>query len=220
MFNKVLIAEDQESANKSLRITLEQLGIADPKYVFYCDDALTWIKSALKQGQPYDLLITDLSFEEDQPQRISGGEELAKAVKTIQPDLKVIVFSAEGRTEEVDRLFRECAIDGFVRKARRDAEHLAQAIQVVLNGRKYTSPDIKKAGQQRNTYEFSTLDLAIIQLLVEGVPQKNFPAHLQQRNIKPSSLSSVEKRLNLMREMLGFSNNGQLIAYCKDRGIL
>ncbi|WP_028298945.1 response regulator [Olivibacter sitiensis] len=220
MFKKVLIAEDQEAANMSLRITLERLGIADPKYVFYCDDALTWIKSALKQGQPYDLLITDLSFEEDQPQRISGGEELAREAKAVQPELKVIVFSAEGRPDEVDRLFRECAIDGFVRKARRDAEHLSQAIQVVYQGKCYISPDIKKAGQQRNTYEFSTLDLAIIELLVEGIPQKNFPVYLQERNIRPSSLSSVEKRLNLMREMLGVSNNGQLIAYCKDIGII
>jgi two-component system capsular synthesis response regulator RcsB len=43
---------------------------------------------------------------------------------------------------------------------------------------------------------------------------------LQENQIKPSGLSSLEKRLNHIREVLNFSNNEQLIAYCKDMGIV
>ena len=39
MLNRVLIAEDQEIANISLRKTLEELGMT-PSDVYYCDDAL------------------------------------------------------------------------------------------------------------------------------------------------------------------------------------
>ena len=95
MFKKVLIAEDHEITNISVRKTLEELGVADARYVYYCDDALSWISNAVRSGEPYELLITDLSFEEDSyPQRLRNGEELIRAVKDVQPHLKIIVFSS------------------------------------------------------------------------------------------------------------------------------
>lgn len=221
MFKKVLIAEDHEIANISVRKTLEELGIAEAKYVYYCDDALTWIRNAFSGGQPYDLLITDLYFEEDHyPQKLSGGAELIKAVKGAQPTLKVVVFSAESRSAVIDELFKTLSIDGYVRKARRDAQHLKQAIQAVFNHKTYLSPDLKEAVKDRNSYAFSAFDITIISLLSQGVLQKDIPFYLQQKNIKPSGLSSVEKRLNQMKEVLAFSKNEQLVAYCKDIGII
>jgi two-component system capsular synthesis response regulator RcsB len=50
--------------------------------------------------------------------------------------------------------------------------------------------------------------------------QKDIPDYLQQKEIKPSGLSSIEKRLNLMKESLGFTKNEQLVAYCKDFGLI
>jgi two-component system capsular synthesis response regulator RcsB len=221
MFKKVLIAEDHESANISVRKTLADLGIVDTDYVFYCDHAMTRIQKALKSDDPYDLLITDLSFEEDHNQQsISGGTELIKAAKTLQPGLKVIVFSAENKTAVIDTLFKDLAINGYVRKARNDAKDLKLAIDSIYKGQTYTSVDLKKAIKEKNSHEFTAFDIKIISLLSTGTPQKDIPLYLQQNNIKPSGLSSVEKRFNLMREVLDFSNNGQLIAYCKDMGII
>jgi len=59
-----------------------------------------------------------------------------------------------------------------------------------------------------------------IVLILEGALQKDIPLYLQQKEIKPSSLSSIEKRLNLMKEVLGFSKNEQLVAYCKDINLI
>jgi two-component system capsular synthesis response regulator RcsB len=47
MINKVLIAEDHESANFSVQKTLEDLGVSDPDHVFYCDDALLKIQKGV-----------------------------------------------------------------------------------------------------------------------------------------------------------------------------
>ncbi|WDF67686.1 response regulator [Sphingobacterium oryzagri] len=221
MFKKVLIAEDHEIANISVQKTLQELGIADSKYVYYCDHALNWIKNALRDGEPYELLITDLIFEDDHtPQEITSGIDLVKAVKQLQPELKIIVLSAESRSGVVDELFRSHAIDGYVRKARRDAQHLREALQAAFANRTYQSPEIKESIREKNSHEFTTLDMHIISLLAQGVPQKNIPYYLQQKDIRPSGLSSVEKRLNLMREVLDFSKNEQLIAYCKDIGLI
>ena len=94
MFTKILVAEDYESSNISVQKALEDLQIANPKFASYCDDALRIIKMAVSENAPFELLITDLSFEEDhRAQKINSGQELIDAVREIQPELKIIVFS-------------------------------------------------------------------------------------------------------------------------------
>lgn len=221
MFEKVLIAEDHEIANISVQKTLAELGVAHAKYVYYCDDALAWIRNALRDGEPYELLITDLVFEEDHhPQQLADGAALIRAAKAVQPNLKVIVFSAENRHAMIDELFARLSIDGYVRKARRDAQNLKDALHAVHSGGKYRAPDTKHSTADRNSYEFSTFDITILSLLAQGVLQKDIPYYLRQKAISPAGLSSVEKRLSLMKEVLGFSKNEQLIAYCKDMGVI
>jgi hypothetical protein len=46
MFSKILIAEDHESSNFSVQRVLEELRIPNVDYVYYCDDALAYIKSS------------------------------------------------------------------------------------------------------------------------------------------------------------------------------
>ncbi|WP_317126007.1 response regulator [Pedobacter sp. KBW06] len=221
MFKRVLIAEDHESASISVRKTLEDLGIPPAEYTFYCDDALMHIKKNVHADQPYDLLITDLSFEEDhRPQKLSSGMELISAVKLIQPSLKILVFSAENKAAVVDTLFKELGINGYVRKARHDAKDLKLALEAIYKHKIYLSEDLKQTVKQKNAYEFTDFDITIISLLSRGMLQKEIPVYLQENNIRPSGLSSIEKRLNLMKEVLGFSKNEQLVAYCKDFGII
>ena len=48
MFEKILIAEDHESSNISVRKALEDIGLDKNDYVYYCDDALLRVKHAIK----------------------------------------------------------------------------------------------------------------------------------------------------------------------------
>lgn len=221
MFKKVLIAEDHEMTNISVQKTLKDLGVEDVKYVHYCDHALTWINNALRDKDPYDLIITDIEFEDDEsPQRLKDGLSLIKAIKIVQPDIKVILFTAKDRTIKISEMFKLNEIDGMVRKARHDGRHLREALQVVYNNKTYQSPDVKKVIQERNSHEFTLFDLHIIRLLYEGISQKDMPLYLQQREVIPSSLSSIEKRLNIMKDVLNFTKNEQLVAHCKEIGII
>jgi len=215
MFRKILIAEDHEMANLSLRSVLSNLTITvtDKDYVFQCDDALTRIQKALRDGEPYDLLITDLSFDEDYPkQTIAGGRELIKAVKEIQPDLKVLIFSIENRALIANALFKELNIDAYVPKARHDAKDLKLAIETIYQNKKYISANLRQ--KEENVHHFTDYDKMIVSLLSSGKTQKEMPDLLKQRNMEPSGLSSIEKRLNLIKTSLNISNNGQLIAHC------
>ncbi|MBP1166645.1 DNA-binding NarL/FixJ family response regulator [Chryseobacterium sp. PvR013] len=221
MFKKVLIAEDHESINISVQKTLEDLNIPNVDYVYYCDDAVGKIQKALREEHPYDLLITDLYYEDDHhEQKLKDGKDLIRKAKEIQPDIKVIVFSAEHKTGVIENLFSDYHINGFVRKARNDSKDLKKSIAAVYIGENYLSFDLKQDMKKFNSYEFSTFDITLVSLLSKGILQKNIPIHLEERNIKPASLSSVEKRLNSLKEDLQINSNEQLVAFCKDIGII
>lgn len=221
MFKRVLIAEDHESASISVQKTLMDLGISNQEYTYYCDDALMLIRKSLNDEVPFDLLITDLSFEEDhRKQTIADGSELIGAVRSIHPSIKVVVFSAENKAGLIEDLYKTLKINAFIRKARHDAKELKQALEAISQNKVYLPVTLKRTIDQKNAYEFTEFDITIISLLSKGMLQKDIPIYLQQHGIKPSGLSSIEKRLNLMKEILEFSKNEQLVAYCKDFGII
>ncbi|WP_126652831.1 response regulator [Chryseobacterium aureum] len=221
MFKKILIAEDHESISISVQKTLNDLAISNMDHVYYCDDALAKVQKSIRENDLYDLLITDLSFEEDHNiQNIKDGKELIKTIKELQPSLKIIVFSAEHRSGVIDSLFNEYGINGFVRKARNDSKELKKAIASIYVNENYLSLDLQQEVKQLNNYEFSNYDITLVSLLSQGVLQKNIPVYLQNNDIKPNSLSSVEKKLNSIKENLQITNNEQLVSFCKDLGII
>lgn len=221
MFKKILIAEDHESINLSVQKTLEDLNIPNVDYVYYCDDALAKVHKSIRENEPYDLLITDLYYEEDhRQQNIKDGRDLIQQIKALQPSLKVIVFSAEHKSGIIDSLFKDYHINGYVRKARNDSKELKKSIASVYINENYLSLDLKQEIKKLNSYEFSAYEITLVSLLSKGVLQKNIPDLLQEKNIKPNSLSSIEKKLNSLKEDLEVTSNEQLVAFCKDIGII
>ena len=219
MFTKVLIAEDFESSNISVQKALEDLKIPCTKFVSYCDDAISRIKMGIQENHPFELLITDLSFEEDhRKQLVKNGQQLIDAAKILQPDLKIIVFSVNKKQSITEDLFEKQKINGYVRKAREDVKDLKKAIRCVYNNEKYLSYDLK--GKEKSAFEFSEYDVLLISLLANGMLLKEIPNYLKEKEIKRSSMSAVEKRLKEIKDSLNINSNEQLIAFCKDFGII
>ncbi len=221
MITKVLVAEDHELANVSVQHTLAELGINDIDYVHYCDDALLKIQTCTLSGNPYDLLITDLSFDPDgSRQQITDGITLIEKSRGHLPALKVLVLTAESRPAVIESLFRVNDIDGYVRKSRNDGKELKLAIETLAQNQRYLPRHISQLINKQHAYEFTGFDIEILTLLAGGVSQKNIPEYLLKKDIYPSSLSSVEKRLNHMKTELGCTKNEQLVAFCKDMGVI
>ncbi|MES2275981.1 MAG: response regulator [Bacteroidota bacterium] len=220
MFEKVLVAEDQEIANLSLRRTLEDLSIPKPDYAHHCESAVAQVRKALDEGRPYDLLVTDLYFEPEGGAEQMNGETMIKALKGLQPHLKVLVFSAEARAAVIQSLFDDLGIDGFVRKARGDAQELKAALDRITEGRRHYPREARAGTGHQNLHTFTDYDKTVIRLLFEGFSQQAISDHLETHGIQPSSLSSIEKRLNLIRTAMGFNKNGQLVVFCKEIGLI
>lgn len=221
MFQKVLIAEDHQTSSKAVAKTILDLQIPICDYVYYCDDAYLRITKEIKADSPYDLLITDISFIEDHRlQKLKSGVELIKASREICPELKVIIFSVEDRPELVKSFFRELNINGFVQKGRMDAFELEKAVQVISKGQNFISPTVKEKINPSKSHQFTKYDLTILSLLANGMKLKEIPNKLTELNVQPNGMSTMEKRLNHIKSVLNFTKNEQLIAFCKDMGII
>jgi len=102
MFQKVLVAEDMDFINSGITSELQKLEIPKIDFVQYCDEALLKLKRAHMDGDPFDLLISDLSFDEDSKvQKLTSGDDLIKEVRKLFPDLKIIVFSVEDKAYRI-----------------------------------------------------------------------------------------------------------------------
>lgn len=220
MFKKVLIAEDHEVRNLGVVNTLTELSIPSFDFTSYCDDALQKIKVAVTDNTPYDLLITDLSFEKDHiEQKINSGQELIDEVRKIHPSLKIIAFSIEKKPKIIDDLYKIHKVNGFVSKGRNDGKDLKSTIKKVFKGETVIPQEILNS--IRNTsFEFKEYDILLIELLAKGWKQTRIEKYFKENKITPDSISAIEKRLNELRENLSAKNNIEMIVMCKDIGIL
>lgn len=221
MFHKVLVSDDLGSINQGVLTVLDSMSIKNVHQVQYCDDAYLRIKKALLDDAPYDLLITDLSFVADyREQQFASGEELVIALKKEHPELKIIVYSVEDRLQRVRSLIGTHKTNAYVCKGRRGLIELGKAIKAVYNNEVYVSPQVTQALSEKTNLEIDDFDIELVKLLSHGLSQDEISAHLKSKNITPSSLSSIEKRLNKLRIQFKANNAIHLIAIVKDLGLI
>lgn len=223
MFQKVLIAEDMDFINSGIKSQLAELGIAQIDYVQYCDEALLKLKCAkLLDNQPYDLLITDLSFDEDYvEQKITSGDELVKAVRGEFPTMKIIVFSVEDKEFRIQTLFNEHKINAYVLKSREGLRELKKAVQQLYNSDSmYISPPVASSMTKSKAIEISDYDVFIIECLSKGHLQEEISRILKEKNWTPTSVSAIEKRLKFLKEHFNANNPTHLVSIAKDLGLV
>ncbi|WP_064967270.1 response regulator transcription factor [Tenacibaculum ovolyticum] len=221
MFQKVLIAEDADFMSSGIRAALDSLQIPVIEYAKYCDEAFLKLKKAFVNNEPFDLLISDLSFVENpNPQRLTSGEDLVVEAKKLDLSLKTIVFSVEDKPYRVQQLCNQLNVNAYVWKSIYGEKELKKAVQLVFDEAFFISPKLSHILKHKETFEITDYDVIILQQLAEGLDQKEISEALKIKDIKPNSISSVEKRLKLLKENFNANNPTQLIAITKDFGLI
>lgn len=222
MFNKVLVAEDLDSISIAVGQALDELSVSEIHHAKYCDDALLKVKKALKDNQPYDLLVSDLSFKTDHREtQLNSGDELIAAVKKLQPNIKTIVFSIEDKSFRIKSLFNDLGINAFVAKGRNSIPELKKAIQGVFNtNSKIISPELSHALRDRSLIEIETYDVLLLKSLSRGLTLDEIALDFKKSDIIPNGSSSIEKRINKLKIFFKANNNVHLIAIAKDLGLV
>lgn len=222
MFHKVLVAEDLDSISMTVVQALQELSVVEIHHAKYCDDAFLKIKKALHDEEPFDLVISDLSFKPDHREnRLSTGEELIDAVKKLQPNIKTIVFSIEDKSFRIKSLFNNSGINAYVSKGRNSIPQLKNAVQNIFNSdEKIISSELSHLLRDKSILEIEAYDISLLKLLSKGLILDEIALEFKDSGIAPNGSSSIEKRINKLKIYFKASNNVHLIAIAKDLGLV
>lgn len=221
MFKKVLIVDDHDDINKGVLDILEAFGVSNIQNAQYCDDAFLKIKKAEYDNEPFDLMITDLSFKKDHREcKITSGEDLIATLRKDYDSLPIIVYSMKDQLQKVRQLVNQFKVNAYVCKDRRGSIELAKAIEATSNNKQFLSPQIAGALSSKIDLEITDYDIQLAKQLSLGLDQKGISCYFIKNNISPGSVSSIEKRLNKLRDKFKADNAIHLVSKMRDLGLI
>ncbi|CAI2769227.1 response regulator [Flavobacterium collinsii] len=222
MFKKVIVAEDLDTMNLGIEQVLKDLNIINFQQSKYCDEAFLKIRKAIQDNEPYDLLISDLSFKTDHREvKIVNGDELVQKVRELQPNIKIIAYSVEDKNYRIKSLFDNAKVDAFVSKGLNSIEELKKAIHLIsTSDQKFISPEVASALQEKSNFEIDDLDILILKHLSLGSPQDDIIETFKEMGVKPNSKSAIEKRISKLKDFFKANNTIHLVTITKDMGII
>ncbi|MFW0738150.1 response regulator [Flavobacterium sp. T12S277] len=222
MFKKVIVAEDLDTMNLGIEQVLRDLDIINFQQSKYCDEAFLKIRKAIQDNEPYDLLISDLSFKTDHREvKIASGDELVQKVRELQPNIKIIAYSVEDKSYRIKSLFDNAKVNAFVSKGLNSIEELKKAIHMIsTSDQRFISPEVASSLQEKNNFEIDDVDIKILKYLSAGTSQDEIIEIFKSTDIKPNSKSAVEKRLSKLKDFFKANNTIHLVTITKDMGII
>ena len=219
--HKVFVSEDIDSNNLGVTTTLLQLGYTTIGHSQYCDDAFLKLKKAIQDNEPYELLITDLSFENARDHKtLQNGQELITAIKELSPELKVIVFSVEDDHNTIKRLFENQKINGYICKGLHGLKELQKGIEAISNNQNYTCPVATAVLQQKNSIEIDAYEEQILVYLAKGYKQNDISQLLKEQGIAPNSIRSIEATISKLKDNFNASNTTHLVYLVSSLGLI
>jgi len=211
---KIVIAEDHTILREGLRSLLSSDEIY--RVVGEAGDGLEAIR-CIEQSTP-DLILLDLSMPK------MSGASVIKEVKSRFPEVKVLALSVHDSEEYILESFKLGA-DGYCTKAASRSE-LMMAIESVLSGKRYISPDISDKVLEGFMEERKTLKTAsswdtltqrereVLKMVGEGYKNKDIADFLC------ISMKTVQKhRANIMRK-LDLHTASLLTSYAIEKGLV
>lgn len=168
---------------------------------------------SLCKNTKVDLILMDVSMP------VMDGEEATKKITSLYPSTKVIAITMYDDILHLNKMLKAGAVGYLLKSAKKD--ELVKAINQVLKGEKYFSPDIKIVDKIQEDFEHNISELKltdreieIISLISKG---KSSPEIAQELNI---STRTVEKHRSNIMEKVGVNNISGLLRYAFAHGII
>jgi len=211
----VLLAEDHAVVRQGLRTLLEAEGGFD--VIGQAQTGREAVELAAKLRP--DVILMDIAMP------VLNGLEATRQVLAANPKAKVLVLSAHGDDEYVERTTAVGAL-GFLEK-QTSAEILTKAIREVAAGKPYFSPTIAKrmADRQKRSRDrdglakpssvrLTSREIEVLQLVAEGRANKQVAATLG------ISIKTVEKHRQHVMDKLNIHETAGLTRYAMAQGII
>jgi DNA-binding NarL/FixJ family response regulator len=208
---KILIADDHTIVREGITMLLtEAYPFAEITDV---SDSVDLMKSVMK-GK-WDVVICDISMPPG-----DSGLDAIKKIKEYAPGTPVIILSMHAADQYAVRAIKAGA-SGYLTKGAATLE-LVKAVNHVLSGRKYLSPEVADAladafehSQNKQTVEnLSDREFEVFKLLASGKPISDIA---KQLILSTNTISTFRARVF---EKMGFHNNMELIKYAVDNKLI
>ncbi|WP_157663334.1 response regulator [Polaribacter sp. SA4-12] len=219
---RILIADDHQLVIQGILCSLKEVGDFDVVTTDNCDDAFQLIKSN-QNTNPFQLLFTDLSFDNVTSEtNLDGGEELIKAIKNNEFDIKIAVITGHTETNRVYNVISNLNPNAYLLKSKCDAAEIGFAVQKMLANDYYYTHEIHQKIMKRNIIQIQMDDVAI--QIIKELPNHPKLANLEGVITKGDGsflkLRSIETKLGSLRADLNANNNTDLVLKAKELGII
>ena len=189
---KVVVIEDQTIMRDLICQLVE--GYATMEVIAHSGDGAEGYELCLKHNP--DLVILDIMLPN------LNGSEVLRRLKSKNPNINILIFSAAASNTMVNRLLKS-GVTGYIEKDAGLAE-LEKAISLVADGRSYFSPRIVDAmrelmisgGQDDSLESLTTREREIVQLIAESYSNKEISAKLGM-----SVRTADTHRTNIMKKL-------------------
>ena len=207
---KVVVAEDHALVRQGISMLLATTG----GFELVAETALGSEVDILVGFHKPDLLLLDLALSD------SSGIEVARKVKKIAPATKVLIVTGNVYPGSVANAFAAGA-DGFVLKHEQGSE-LLDAIQAVLAGRRYVSPQVAKGLDNSSNARVANHGMSqtltqreqqIVRMIAKGGSNQEIADALHI-----SVLTARKHRQNVMLK-LDLHNGAEIAAYAIQSGL-
>lgn len=215
---KILIVDDHQLIIDGIISSLKELNDFEIVSTTNCDEAFAKLKQ-----EPFDILFTDLSFDNlGEFSKIDGGECLIRAVINEKIDVKIGVITGHTETNRIYNVTRNLKPSAYLLKNKCNATELNFAIQKMMSDDFYYSHDVHLKLLKRVCVEIQ-MDEVAIQILKELPKQakiSNLVGFIKKEDGTPLKLRSIENKLASLRIDLNAINNTDLILKAKELGII
>lgn len=185
----VFLLEDHKYVTDSYIRALRSISVEAEMIISYSlTDAHQKITDPNLKG--LQLAILDYSMPPCELNNLRSGEDIAKMIRAMFPEAKIIFISAMLSNFELESILKNVNPEGIVEKSDMDYRDLCMILKKVLEGEVFYSERVHKTlRENEGKYLFlDALNIEIIELLAQGIATKNLPNYL------PLSLSGVHKR--------------------------
>jgi DNA-binding NarL/FixJ family response regulator len=219
---RILIADDHQLVIQGILCSLKEVGDFDVVTTDNCDDAFQLIKSN-QNTNPFQLLFTDLSFDNaTEDSNLDGGEELIKAIKNNEFDIKIAVITGHTETNRVYNVISNLNPNAYLLKSKCDATEIGFAVQKMLANDYYYTHEIHEKIMRRTIIQIQMDDVAI-QILKElpNYPKiANLEGVIKKGDGSFVKLRTIETKLSNLRADLNANNNTDLVLKAKELGLI
>lgn len=208
---RVVVAEDHVLVRQGIAMLLQSAG----GFELVAETAKGSDVELLVQFHKPDLLLLDLALSD------SSGIEVARRVRRVAPALRILVVTGNVYPGSVANAFG-AGVNGFVLKHEQGAE-LLDAIQSVMAGRRYISPQVakgldsssnKRPNAQGLPQTLTQREQQIVRMIARGSTNQEIADALHI-----SVLTARKHRQNVMLK-LGLHNGAEIAAYAMQAGLM